>query len=113
MIDGGIELHRGLERVAAVPGGELMRGPAGESVLHRVDVETTDTESGPVAPRLDRRMAAHQDVGAFEHARLPQDRLGGWIDLLGGGAVDDDWPRAPGFPHLKSEEAKPELQLQA
>src|SRR5438445_5140762 len=35
-------------------------------------------------------MAAHQDVGALEHARPPHDAFGRRIDLLGGRAVDDD-----------------------
>src|SRR5438552_17249832 len=99
MIDGGIELHRSLERVAPVPGGGLMRGPADEGVLHGIDVEAADAEAGPVAARLGRGVAAHQDVGALEHARLPQERVRGWIDLLGGWAVDD---HAPGHARVAS-----------
>ena len=101
-----IELHRRLQGVAPVPGRELVRGAAAESVLDGVDVEATDPEARPVAARLHRRVAAHQDVGALEHARLPHDVLGGGIDLLGGSTVDDQAARHPGLDHVLHERAR-------
>src|SRR5579871_276368 len=52
-----------------------MRRRAAENVFHAVDVHAAGSESRRGTPRRGTRVAAHQNVGAREHARLVHQRF--------------------------------------
>src|SRR5438105_11795705 len=86
------------ERVATVPGCELVRRRSAEGVLHAVNVHAAGTEArcwtrGPAG-----RMAAHNDISAVKYVGFVHHRF--WIGrhhLFARRAIDDHASGLPAF----------------